>query len=284
LPEENVLMTCLNYNGTIISSEKEIIRADNRGFRYGDGLFETMKMINGVIPLAELHFQRLMDGARLLEFEIPPFLTAEFLAKQILDLAGINNHQDKARVRLMIFRGEGGLYDAANTTNYLIQTWSLADVTELNETGLVIDLYPDARIACDRFSNLKSNNYLPYLMGAMFVKRHQLDDCVLLNAGGNICDATIANVFLIKGGMVSTPALTEGCVAGVMRRFLINSLAGTPYQVMEKSIAEPDLLEAEEVFLTNAVFGIRWVSRFRNSTFHNRETAIIYESVIKNIF
>ena len=278
-------MPYLNYNGTVIRADKEIIRADNRGLRYGDGLFETMKMINGAIPLAALHFDRLMTGIQLLEFDKPNYLTPEYLTNQILALAKRNDHHKQVRIRLMVFRGEGGLYDVQNHfTNYIIQTLNLpGDFTGLNENGLVIDIFPDASIACDKFSNLKTNNYLPYLMGALYVKKNQLNDCLLLNAKGNICDATIANVFVIKDGAIITPPLSEGCVAGVMRRHLIEQLTANNFHIMESCLTVDDLLQAQEVFLSNAIYGIKWVERFRDVHYQQIQTSWVFNSIIRKL-
>ncbi len=278
-------MPYLNYNGTILRADKEIIRADNRGFRYGDGLFETMKMVNGSIPLADFHFDRLMTGIQLLEFDKPKYITSVYLTSQIVALAKKNDHHKQVRIRLMVFRGDGGLYDAQNHfTNYIIQTWNLpGDFTGLHENGLVIDIFPDASIACDKFSNLKTNNYLPYLMGALYVKRNQLNDCLLLNANGNICDATIANVFIIKDGTIITPPLSEGCVAGVMRRYLIEKLTANNFRIIEKCLAVDDLHQAQEVFLSNAIYGIKWVERFREVRYQHLETSRIFNSIIQKI-
>jgi branched-chain amino acid aminotransferase len=275
----------LNYNGTIFRDDKKIIKADNRGLRYGDGLFETMRMVKGVIPLAALHFDRLMNGIALMQFDKPPYFTAGYLTGQIRELAEKNNHNDEVRVRLMIFRGEGGLYDAQNNfTNYIIQTWSLPGKMALNENGLVIDIFPDARIAADCFSHLKSNNYLPYLMGAMYVKKNQLNDCLLLNTSNNICDATIANVFIIKQDRIYTPPLAEGCVEGVTRKYLLEQLPANKFTITEKVIAVADLLNADEVFLSNAIYGIKWVRQFRESQFGQQLTGRIFDTIIRKIF
>ena len=278
--------TWMNYNGITISSDKEIIKADNRGFRYGDGLFETMRMINGAVPLADLHFDRLMHGIQMLQFDKPSYFTREYLLKQILELAAKNNHHKQVRIRLTVFRGEGGLYDTeSHFPNYIIQTWKLPDEKiHLNENGLILDIFPDARIAPDNFSSLKSNNYLPYFMGALFVKKNQLNDCVLLNTNEHLCDATIANVFIIRDGVVTTPPLSDGCVAGVMRKHLIDQAPSFDFPVVERSLNIDDLIKAEEMFLTNAIYGIKWVKQFRQTSYLNNHTARIFKDIILKVF
>lgn len=259
-------MTYLNYNGKLFKPDKQLITADNRGFRYGDGLFETMKVLNNKIHLASYHFERLFDGIRLLEFERPAFLTEQFLSDQILSLCTVNHHQAKARVRLMIFRGQGGLYDPENSNpNYIIQTWPLQEAdTDFNSAGLNVDIYYASRKCIDDFSHIKSNNYLPYLMAALHARKHHLDDCVLLNSNGNVCESAIANIFIVKNNQVLTPPLSEGCVAGVMRRYLLNRITDMGISLQEKPLSVANLADSDEIFLSNAVQGIRWVKQFNN--------------------
>lgn len=163
----------LNYNGKFIKSDKAIITADNRSFRYGDGLFETMKLHNGKIQLAEYHFERLWEGIKFLEFNKPKFLTFQYFADEILSTFKKNNHTKNARIRITVFRGKGGLYDPENHfPNYIIQTFNLQPANNgFNNKGFIIDVYPHARKAIDRFSHLKTNNYLPYVMAALYAKK-----------------------------------------------------------------------------------------------------------------
>ncbi len=277
--------TYINFNGSFIPQDKVIVNADNRGLRYGDGLFETIKVMNNKIALAGYHFERLFEGLRALQFEQPALFTEENLSSQILELCKKNGHQRLARIRLMIFRGDGGLYDPEDHfPRYVIQSKELpAKNTQLNESGLVTGIFPDGRKACDRFSNLKSNNFLIYAMAALYAGKNQLDDCLVLNAHNRICESTAANVFCIKEGMMYTPSLSEGCVAGVMRRYLLKTLPGAGYMVHEKQLTVEDIAQADEVFFSNAISGIRWVRGFGDTAYGNQQTSTIYNTLLKNL-
>jgi branched-subunit amino acid aminotransferase/4-amino-4-deoxychorismate lyase len=273
-------------NGKVFKQEEISISPNNRSFRYGDGFFETIKIIKGRIVLKELHFERFFASLELMQFDKPAYFTAEYLAKHILELAIKNNHQALARVRLTVFRGDGGLYEAANHfPNHLIQSWALSNVTsQLNENGLVIDIYREARKNCDSFSGVKSNNFQSYVMASLWAKKQRLNDCILLNPFDRVADATIANVFIVKDGVIKTPPLTDGPVNGVMRRHLINSLKEASIPIEEMSISADDIAEASEVFLTNAIFGLRWVKQAGNSMYSNKFSASIHRQYIAPLF
>lgn len=267
----------LCYNGKYIPAADPIFTADNRSFRYGDGFFETLKVYQGKVLLADLHFERLLASLHLLHFDIPAHFTRDFFVKQILDLCNKNNVAQMARVRVAIFRSDGGLYDPINNLpNYLIQCWELSKtVLELNENGLVTDIFPDVKKSCDKLSSLKSNNCLPYVMAAMYAKQHRLNEAILLNPYGRVADSTIANVFIVRDKILYTPPLSEGGVCGVMRKYLLK--IELPFKVEEKPLSIEDLENADEIFLTNAIYGIRWVGLFRDSSYGNATAAILHE-------
>ena len=276
------MFICLN--GKILRAEDPVLLASNRGYRYGDALFETMKVASKNILLETYHFERLFAGLRLLQFEVPKLLTREKLCKEVLLLAEKNHCGNLARIRLSVFRGNGGVYDEERTPQYLIECWPLNEsLNRLNENGLVIDIFPAARKSCDSFSHLKSANYLPYTMAAIYAKANKLNDCLVLNTDGNIADATIANVFLIKEGVVITPGPDQGCVNGVMRRHLLEKMKDAGYSIQENPVSVSTLEEADEVFLTNAISGIRWVKQFRDNVYSNNLTVEIYNRFIKTI-
>jgi branched-chain amino acid aminotransferase len=277
-------MNSICFNGKIIAATEPVLMASNRGYRYGDGLFETIKILNGRILLGNYHFERLFTGLSLLQFQIPVLFTVEKIEKEILLLCRKNNCGDLGRVRLSVFRGNGGLYDEDKVLQYLIECWPLNEsVNNLNENGLVIDIYPDAEKSCDKFSNLKSANFLPYSMAAMYAKEKKINDCLVLNAIGGIADSTIANLFIIKNSIIITPGLEEGCVNGVMRRHLNREMRNAGYEVQEASVLLNDILTADEIFLTNAINGIRWVKQFRDKSFTNIKTLEIYNRFVKTI-
>jgi len=265
-----------NYNGRFFADDQNVLSKDDRSYRYGDGLFETMKLINGNISLRDYHFERLFSGLSVLKFNIPVLFTKQKIEKEIKELCKKNGCERSARVRLSVSRGIGGLYDHDNKFSYLTECWPLKQ-KDLNENGLLIDIFPDAKKSIDVFSNLKSANYLPYVMAAIWAKENKLNDALILNQRDRICDSTIANVFWIKDNNIFTPPLSEGCVAGVMRKKILELAIRNPdYLVQEAILTQDILLQADEVFLTNAITGIRWVKECRNKVYKNTISSKIF--------
>ncbi|MCW3092436.1 MAG: hypothetical protein JWP81_3505 [Ferruginibacter sp.] len=278
-------MNYFNYNGKLYQEGFSIIHADNRGLRYGDGLFETMKMQNGKIQFEDEHFSRLWKGMKILEFDIPKLFTAEQLQHEIKSLVKKNQHEPAARIRLTVIRGDGGLYDAvSHVPAYIIQSWPLtAGSGEWNTNGLVLGIYEATKKSCDILSHIKHNNYLPNVLAALTAKKQKWNDAILLNTYGRICETTIANIFAIKDGVVYTPSLNEGCVAGIMRRIMIRNLEQSDWPVIEQSLNRDDLLAADEVFLTNSMHAMRWVQNIGEVTYGNDLTREICASLLPTI-
>jgi branched-chain amino acid aminotransferase len=278
-------MARFNFNGKIYEADTAVVSADNRGLRYGDGLFETMKIKNGELILEDEHFARLWKGLQVLQFTIPKHFNPDKLQQEILTLAQKNQHENAARVRVTVFRGNGGLYDAIdNFPNYIIQTWPLPDGNgELNSNGLDIGIYSSVKKSCDILSNLKNNNYLPYVMAALEAKKEKWNDVILLNNYGRVCDCSIANIFLIKDENIYTPSLSEGCVAGIMRKYLLDNFAVTGFSCTEKEITIEEILDADEVFLTNSIYNMRWVKSINEKSFGNTITQKIYSAIVPTI-
>lgn len=273
----------INYNGESYLAGSLILAASVRGLRYGDSLFETMLVRDGRIRLWDRHFDRLFAGMRVLRYELPSAITPESLQQQIQDLCIKNGHAESARVRLTVFRGEGQLFDTTdNFPQYIIESSSPgADLLLFNQSGLRIGIYPEGRKACDHLSNQKSGNFLLYAQAARYARDHGWDDCLVLNGHGRVADSCIANLFYVRKRVVHTPPLSEGCVAGVMRRYLMERMPGWGFTIVEKPISPEDLAAADEIFLTNAVRTIRWVGEFSGKTFSGSLARNLYELVVR---
>lgn len=271
----------LNYNGNILSSDQPLFTAANRAFRYGDAIFETIRMMHGEILYFDHHLDRLKKGMELLGMEAHPDLTMHHLYLSIRHLDQVNQLKGNARIRLEVFRNDGGLYTPqSNSVSYLIEALPLLySEYALNETGLKVDIYDEIKKPVSRLSNLKSSNALYYVMAGLHKRKIGIDDCFVLNTDDRIADAISSNVFIVKGKQVSTPALEEACVAGVMRSVIIETLQEGGESVEEGPITLNDLLHADEVFLTDVIHGIRWVGAFRNKRYFNTRSRQILNQI-----
>ncbi|MDB5230063.1 MAG: hypothetical protein JWN76_868 [Chitinophagaceae bacterium] len=276
----------LNYNGKIVPAGQPVIHAGNRSFRYGDGCFETMRLIKGELILGDDHFQRLFNALDILKFKPQKHFTKSFLLEAIGETVRKNKHTETARVRMNIFRGDGGLYDETDhQPNFIIETWELDRTKkELNSNGLLAGIFPGARKAADQFSHIKSNNYQPYLQAALWAKEKKLNEAFILNSNDRLADATIANIFIVNNGIIQTPALTEGCVAGVMRKYILRYCKEKGLPAEEKEISIEHMKQASEIFLTNAITGIRWVKECEGISYRKQVSAILYNDAIVPLF
>ncbi len=271
----------INYNGKLYFSDEKIISASNRSFRYGDGFFETMKLIDGNIIFQDLHFERLFSSLRVMQFEKPDFFTKDYLLHQIKLLVKKNNQPHLCRIRITIFRGDGGLYDVENNQpNYIIQSWLLQTFPYYNKQGLILDIYTQSRKTADAFSHIKSNNCLPYLMAVLWSKKNHFDDALLMNCYNRISEATTSNIFVVKEGTINTPALTEGCIAGVTRQYLLDCMKKENLKHQETQVTIDDVTQADEIFLTNAGWHIQWIKQCSHKLYINDTSEYLYETFI----
>jgi len=270
----------LFYNGEWLPEGQSLITAGNRGFRYGDGLFETLYVVEGAIRLHRYHFERLFEGMKLLQLQLPEKYDAPWLSTQIATLCQ-KNHHPAARVRLTVFRGDGNLFDAPGPPAHcIIESQPLpSPQPAAHSPQLITGIFPHARKSADAFSHLKSNNYLPSAMAALHARQQGWDDAFLLNAGDRVCESAIANVFIARGRHLCTPPLSEGCVAGVMRRFMLEQLPDAGYIVDETPLSISDLYTADEVFLTNALHLLRSVSYCDKEQYHTHQGAEIFQAL-----
>lgn len=269
----------------MLPADQPILMSNNKGFRYGDGVFETIRVYQGAMPLFDYHMDRFFSSFLTLGYENPPSFNRDQLKDSILSVCKENNTYGHGRVRLTAFGGDGGPNDKNDEIHYLIESSPLdSSINTLNENGLIAGISREALKSCDTLANLKSANFLPYLMAARFARQAKWDEALVMNIHQRIADATIANVFIIKGKQIFTPPLNEGPVNGVMRRLLLEKLPEHKYSIEEKQLDFPEVYEADEVFLTNAISGIRWVGKIDEKTYGNTRTKEIYQKLIRTIW
>lgn len=280
------MQTFVNDNGCLLEEAKVCLSPNNRSFRYGDGCFETLKVINGNLLLKEYHFRRLFSTLQALQFTIPAYLTAQYLEQQILETVYQNKQQLHARVRLTFHRGSGALPGLSDTQpSFIIQTaHGLAESLHFNTKGLSLDYYYDSIKCADKYSRFKTNNYLGSVMGTLFAKEKKLDDCIFLNYSNRVVETTIANIYIVQNNSIVTPPVAEGCVEGVMRKFLLQQAHNLGYHVSEKIISPNDVTAAAEVFITNANIGLRWIGNVGATLYNKSVSEKLYRSIITPLF
>lgn len=253
-----------NLNGKIIEAENATVSADNRAFRYGYGLFETMLIKDGKIALAQYHWERLQAGLKALRLELPKLLTIAILEEEVLKTVRKNKMEQLCRVRLQLYTDDGGLFDGkTQKPQYIVECYPLEEhISQLNETGLVMGIAEGLTKANDSIANYKTTNALVYALAAQQAKENKWNDALILNSAGNIIETTIANIFWIKDGKVYTPPLSEGCISGVMRRYISEHAA-----VQEQPLTPDVLIHADGVFLSNTIRRIKWVAAIEDHTY-----------------
>jgi branched-chain amino acid aminotransferase len=275
------MFICLN--GQFFPQKNPVISSGNSSYRYGDGLFETLRCSQGELQLFKLHMRRLLTGMEQLGYGTPAFFSEALLETKINELLRKNHCLELARVRLSVYRGEGGMFDNDHKTGYIIECWPLQRAAiEWNENGLVIGVYPELKKTMDFLSNLKTASFLIYSLAAQYAKSQRWNDAIVLNTDNGIADTTIANLFIVSNGDVYTPSLEQGCVAGVMRAHVMEALKKQGILVKETKIDLAMLNEADEVFLTNAIRGLRWVQRLENKIYSNGVSRKLYNQLFNS--
>ena len=260
----------ININGTILEDSEAYLSVDNRGFAYGDAVFETIK-VNSKPLFWEAHYFRLMASMRILRMEIPMHFTPEFLESQIMDLVDTQSEKAKSyRVKLTVFRATGGYYTpTSNAVKFTIALAPLdSDIYNSHTDSCEIELFKDYFIAPNLLSTLKTNNKAINVVGSIFAKENNYDNCLLLNTNKNIIEALNGNVFLVKDNVIKTPPLADGCLKGIIRDQLIDMISKSDnYDLIETSISPFELQKADEIFITNVIQGIKPVTKFRKKSY-----------------
>lgn len=266
----------INYNGTLLPQEERVITNNNRAFKYGDGVFDTSKYVQGKLLFWEEHYLRLMAGMRILRMQIPMSFSMEFLEEGMLKLIAENNLESSAvRVQITVFRKDSQLYTpTTNTVDYLIETTPLTTpFYTLSEAPYEVELFKDFYVQADLLATVKHTNRMVNTLGSIFAEENDYQNCILLNHNKSVAGALDGNLFVVEGNTLRTPPLTDGAMNGITRKMLMKALAKVPdYKVVEASISPFELQKADELFITNTIVGIQPITQYRKKTY-TREVA-----------
>lgn len=259
----------INFNGSLVSENTQL-SINNRAFLYGDGVFETLKISDNKILFFEDHYFRLMAAMRIVRMEIPMSFTMEFLEEQILKLAEINSCQSSARVRMTVYRNEGGYYlPTTNEVSFLLQVSPLVSKKyQIEKQNYEVDLYKDFYVSKQLISSIKTTNKIINITGSIYAKENDLDNCLLLNDQKNVIEALHSNLFMLSGNKLITPPISEGCHMGILRKKIIELVQKMDdIEICENPISPFDLQNADELFLTNVIFGVQPITKYRKKEF-----------------
>lgn len=217
------------------------------------------------------HMTRLKLGMTVLRMNVPAEFNTENIYEQIVQLLKHNTHAPNARIRLTVFRNEGGYYSPeTNDISFLIESDEIQGVYELNSKGFWVDIYADIKKPLNKLANLKTGNALLYVMAGISKQSMKLDECFLVNESGAVCESISSNVFVVKNGTIYTAPLTEGCVAGIMRKQIMNIAHEHKILSFESTLTTYTLLNADEIFLTNSIKGVQWIGQFKDKFYTNK--------------
>lgn len=271
----------INYNGTL-TAESNISIHENRGFLYGDAIFETLRILDGKILFLEDHYFRLMASMRIVRMEIPMNFTMEYMEEQVLLLIDAMPVSQAFRARLSFFRKPGGFYlPTDNNVEFIITAAPLAEPLYSVYNDLYeVDLFRDFYVMKQLLSSLKSTNKMVHITGSIFAEENGLDNCLLLNDEKNVVEALQGNLFMLMGNKLITPPVTDGCLNGVLRKQVL-AIAGKieGLEVEEASISPFDLQKADELFITNVIMGVRPVTRYRKKEY----VSVMSSEIVKRL-
>lgn len=261
----------INLNGALQSATSPLFSVHNRGFLYGDAVFETLRYSQNHIHFSEDHYFRLMAAMRVFRMPIPMRFTPEFLEQECLRVIEAQSITSPSwRIRLSVFRNDGGVYlPASRDVSYVIEAKPIEEEKYASKQSYNVELFKDYYVQKSMLSNLKSNNKALQVIGSIFMQEQGFDNGILVNDDKEIVEFLNGNLFVVDGGMLRTPPLTAGCLDGVMRKQIIRLAKKENISCVEEKISPFDLQQVQEVFMTNAITGIQPVSSYRRTDYQD---------------
>lgn len=262
----------LNFNGELLDNDVTILNANNRAFQLGDAVYEELRVVNGDVFFLEDHYLRLMSSMRILRMEIPMSFTMEFMEEEILKIVSASESNKAYSIKFIVFRNSAGDYKLSNNTiSYVI---SISEIESafytIEENTYEVELYKDFYKNSTMLSNLDTTNKILNIVGAIYARENDYQDCLLLNERKQVIETLHGNIFLVHDNTIKTPPITDGCLNGVLRKKLMDIISKLDeYQLIEESISPFELQKSDELFVINSIYGIIPITKYRKKSFKN---------------
>tara|TARA_R110000868_G_scaffold65823_1_gene196487 strand:- start:830 stop:1672 length:843 start_codon:yes stop_codon:yes gene_type:complete len=261
-------MSHIIFNGQIILSEAPCVNVFDRGFTLGHGLFETMLIKNGTIPLLPYHWDRLLTSSCILGIKLP--FTYSDLQGMTTDIISKNQLLNgKGSLRLTVTDGvsERGILATGNPTpSYTLTSAALPEKKRHSMNAAVVET---RRNELSMASRVKSISYLDNILARKEAVLKGADEAFLLNSKGFLAEGSVSNVFIVNNKTVSTPRIDDGALPGVVRHVILNELNLSELTIKEEEISLEMLLNAEDIFITNALFGVMPINQINDVKISN---------------
>lgn len=273
----------VNFNGNLLPGGSLFLNLENRGLRYGDALSESLRTVDGKLIFWEDHYLKLMASMRILRMEIPMNFTMEFLEEQVLKTIQENNLENGATlIDILIFRDYNGkILPESNQISFCIEVREL-DSKEyaFKDIAYEVELFKDFYVSGDMLSTLGTNNKMINVVGSIFAKENDYNNCLLLNHNKMVVGSLIGNLFLVEGNTIKTAPLADGCSNSVIRdktMKVINDFDDFKFE--ENSISPFELQKADELFISNIENGIIPITKYRKKKFVISVSRIVLEKL-----
>ncbi|MBS3914413.1 MAG: aminotransferase class IV [Bacteroidetes bacterium] len=273
-------MSFFNINGKNCEALTPYFPPTTRSYRYGDGFFESMKWSNGRLLHFDHHMARIHKSAMLLKMNLTEEVKDGIILQWVESVA--QQHQiANARVRCTFLRESEGFYTPENSVTTIISELLPIENSnyDWNEKGLTLGAYKEMSKNGNYTSMLKTTSSLIYVMAGIYAKENNLDECIIFNDHGRIAECISSNIFIVAGEFISTPPLSEYCIDGVMRKVVIHLAEAYGYTVLEQPLSEVSLTSADEIFITNASRGIRWIGEYKGKKYKNIVSGVLADKL-----
>ena len=261
----------VNFNGALLERDSNFFNYTNRGFLFGDILFEEVRTINGKLLFWEDHYFRLMASMRILRMEIPMAFTMEYLENEVVKTLESNDSAEKpSLITISVFRNpDSNLFPGSNDVSYTIGTELLPlPFYVLEEGAYEVELFRDYFINQDMLSKLSTNNKTVEVIASVFAMENGYADCLLLNTSKHVVGTLRGTLFIVKDSKIKTPPLLDGAKNHVIRKKLMEIVEALDHYGMEEASISPfELQKADELFVLSNSKGIQPISKYRKKLY-----------------